>query len=153
MDEEITKDSLYKWLMVVVFLGVMAIMTIYIAGLKSRLDALERKTAEQQTIQETRMDQLNIQVEAIQEEMNYGFEEQQKQIDGQAEQIAKTKQIVSTTNKAFTRFQNQQNKVEEELREELKKDQSGNVKLEPKEGNKRFRGRMQYRSAMAATFK
>ena len=122
MDEEITKDSLYKWLMVVVFLGIMAIMTIYIAGLKSRLDALERKTAEQQTMQETRMDELNIQVEAIQEEMNYGFEEQQKQIDAQLEQIGNIKNVQSNTNRAFTRFQKQQEKVEEELREELKKD-------------------------------
>lgn len=122
MDEDITKDSLYKWLMAVAFLGVMAIMTIYIAGLKSRLDALERKTAEQQTIQETRMDDLSVYIDTVREEMTFSFEEQQKQIDGQAEQIAKTKQIVSTTNKAFTRFQNQQSKVEEELREELKKD-------------------------------
>ena len=122
MDEEITKDSLYKWLMVVVFLGIMAIMTIYIAGLKSRLDTLERQTTEQQTIQGTRMDELNIQVEAIQEEMNYGFEEQQKQIDAQLEQIGTIKNVQSNTNRAFTRFQKQQEKVEEDLREELKKD-------------------------------
>ena len=122
MDEDITKDSLYKWLMAVVFLGIMAIMTIYIAGLKTRLDTLERQAAEQQTIQETRMDDLNICIDTVREEMNYGFEEQQKQIDAQLEQIGIIKNVQSNTNRAFTRFQNQQSKVEEELREELKKD-------------------------------
>lgn len=122
MDEEITKDSLYKWLIAVVFLGLMAIMTIYIAGLKNRLDILERQATEQQTIQQNEIDGLSLNIETVRNEMNAGFENQQKQIDSQAEQITKTKQIVSTTNKAFTRFQNQQNKVEEELREELKKD-------------------------------
>lgn len=122
MNEDISKDSLYKWLMAVVFLGVMAIMTIYIAGLKNRLDILERQSAEQQTIQQNEIDGLSLNIETVRNEMNAGFENQQKQIDSQAEQISKTKLIVSTTNKAFTRFQNQQSKVEEELREELKKD-------------------------------
>ena len=122
MDEDIKRDDLYKWLMAVVFLGIMAIMTIYIAGLKSRLDALERKTAEQQTIQETRMDDLSVYIDTVREEMTFSFEEQQKQIDSQSEQINKVKNVQSNTNRAFTRFQKQQEKVEEDLREELKKD-------------------------------
>lgn len=122
MDEDIKRDDLYKWLMAVVFLGIMAIMTIYIAGLKSRLDTLERKTAEQQTIQETRMDDLSVYIDTVREEMTFSFEEQQKQIDSQSEQINKVKNVQSNTNKAFTRFQKQQEKVEEDLREELKKD-------------------------------
>lgn len=122
MDEEITKDSLYKWLMAVVFLGVMAIMTIYIAGLKNRLDILERQATEQQTIQQSQIDGLSLNIETVRNEMQAGFEDQQKQIDSQAEQISKTKQIVSTTNKAFTRFQKQAEQTEADLREELKKD-------------------------------
>ena len=122
MDEDIKRDDLYKWLMAVVFLGVMAIMTIYIAGLKNRLDILERQAAEQQTIQETRMDDLSVCIDTVREEMTFSFEEQQKQIDSQSEQINKVKNVQSNTNKAFTRFQKQQEKVEEDLREELKKD-------------------------------
>ena len=122
MDEEITKSDLSKWMMLIALLGVIAVMSIHIAGLKSRLDALERKTAEQQTIQETRMDDLSVCIDTVREEMNYSFEEQQKQIDSQSEQINKVKNVQSNTNKAFTRFQNQQSKVEQELRKELKKD-------------------------------
>ena len=122
MDEDITKDSLYKWLIAVAFLGVFAIMAVYIAGLKTRLDALERQTAEQQTIQETRMDDLSVYIDTVREEMTFSFEEQQKQIDSQSEQINKVKNVQSNTNKAITRFQKQQEKVEEDLREELKKD-------------------------------
>lgn len=61
-------------------------------------------------------------VESVRDEMTTGFKDQQKQIDTQSETISQTKQIVSTTNKAFIRFQNQQSQVEQELREELKKD-------------------------------
>lgn len=122
MDEDITKDSLYKWLMAVVFFGIMAVMSIYIVGLKTRLDTLERQTAEQQTIQETRMDDLSVYIDTVREEMTFSFEEQQKQIDSQSEQINKVKNVQSNTNKAFTRFQKQQEKVEEDFREELKKD-------------------------------
>ena len=100
----------------------LSIMAIYARGLGDRLEKLERASAEQQTVQETRMDEMSIQVEAIQEEMNYGFEEQQMQIDAQLEQIGTIKNVQSNTNRAFTRFQNQQSKVEQELREELKKD-------------------------------
>ena len=122
MDEEITKSDLSKWMMLIALLGVIAAMSIHIAGLKSRLDALERKTAEQQTIQETRMDDLSVCIDTVREEMNYSFEEQQKQIDAQLEQIGTIKNVQSNTNRAFTRFQKQQEKVEEDLREELKKD-------------------------------
>ena len=124
MDEEITKDSLYKWLMAVVFLGVMAIMTIYIAGLKSRLDTLERQTAEQQTIQETRMDDLSVYIDTVREEMTFSFEEQQKQIDEQSERLTSVKSIVHNTNAALGRANKSIEEKEseiQELREELKK--------------------------------
>ena len=71
---------------------------------------------------EEQIDILTNGIEDVKGEMVVTFEDQQKQIDAQAEAISQTKQIVSTTNKAFTRFQNQQSKVEQELREELKKD-------------------------------
>ncbi len=110
------------WIVAAIMFLSLSIMAIYARGLGDRLEKLERASAEQQTMQETRMDELNIQVEAIQEEMNYSFEEQQKQIDSQMEQIGTIKNVQSNTNRAFTRYQNQQSKVEEELREELKKD-------------------------------
>lgn len=75
------------------------------------------------------IDELEIQiggiinnVESVRDEMTTGFEDQQKQLDTQSEAISQTKQIVSTTNKAFIRFQQQSKQTEEELREELKKD-------------------------------
>lgn len=71
---------------------------------------------------ETQVNTLTSGIDSVRDEMTVSFENQQKQIDAQSEAISQTKQIVSTTNKAFTRFQNQQSKVEEELREELKKD-------------------------------
>lgn len=110
------------WIVAAIMFLSLSIMAIYARSLGDRLEKLERESAEQQTMQETRMDELNIQVEAIQEEMNYGFEEQQKQIDAQLEQIGNIKNVQSNTNRAFTRYQNQQSKVEQELREELKKD-------------------------------
>lgn len=122
MDEEITKDSLYKWLMAVVFLGIMAIMTIYIAGLKNRLDILERQATEQQTIQQNEIDGLSLNIETVRNEMNAGFENQQKQIDSQQEQISTQKNVQSNTIKAFVRYQKEQAQTNEDFKEELKKD-------------------------------
>ena len=71
---------------------------------------------------EAQIDVLTNGIEDVKGEMTVGFEDQQKQIDAQLEQIGTIKNVQSNTNRAFTRYQNQQSKVEEELREELKKD-------------------------------
>lgn len=122
MDEEITKIGLCKWMMLVALLGVIAVMTIHIAELKNRLDVLERHQEEQDIAHKTELDCTNLYIESVKNDLTASIDEQQKQIDSQAEQILKTKQIVSTTNKAFTRFQQQSKETEEEIREELKKD-------------------------------
>lgn len=120
--EEVFKKDFVKWLMVLGFMFILAIMAIYIGTLKERLDRMERKSEEQMTIQQGQYDSLSLNIESVRNEMNLGFEEQQKQIDSQAEQIERQKRISSATNKAFTRFQKQAEQTETELREELKKD-------------------------------
>ena len=122
MEEEIKKSDLAMGAFAILLMIILSVMAITIAGLKEQLNTLQQKTDQESISQQSQIDGLSLNIETVRNEMQAGFEDQQKQIDGQAEQIAKTKQIVSTTNKAFTRFQNQQSKVEEELREELKKD-------------------------------
>ena len=77
---------------------------------------------DQITAQQSQMDGLSLNIETVRNDMNAGFDDQQKQLDIQAEQIRTTKQNLHNTNQAFTSFRKQQNRVEEELREELKKD-------------------------------
>lgn len=122
MEDEIYKKDLVKWAVVVMFLLAIGMTAIYISGLKNRLDLLERKQAEQETIQQTKIDDLAVNIDGVREEMRTGFDEQQKQIDSQAEQISKVKQVQRNTNSAFTRYQKQRQQVEDEIREELKKD-------------------------------
>ena len=119
---EFTRREFAVNILIIVLFVLLAAMAIYIRSVQDKLNALEQTTNQNTVSQQNEIDGLSLNIETVRNEMNAGFENQQKQIDGQAEQIAKTKQIVSTTNKAFTRFQNQQSKVEEELREELKKD-------------------------------
>lgn len=119
---DITRQELATYGVIVVLFLVVGFLAIYARSLQDRLDSLEKSSNETIESQQAQIDGLSLNIETVRSEMSAGFEEQQSQIDSQQEQINKQKQISSATNKAFTRFQNQQSKVEEELREELKKD-------------------------------
>ena len=121
-EKEIRPEKLHMWIVTVLFLGMMAMFAIYIRGLIDKLDALERQMNDQITAQQSQMDGLSLNIETVRNDMNAGFDDQQKQLDIQAEQIRTTKQNLHNPNQAFTSFRKQQNRVEEELREELKKD-------------------------------
>ena len=124
MDEEIKRDNYFKWLMAVAFLGTIAMLVVYIAGLKTKLEVLERQMVEQQTIQQNEIDGLSLNIETVRNDMNAGFESQQKQIDEQAEKITSVKTIVHNTNVALSRANKQIEEKEseiQELREQIKK--------------------------------
>ncbi len=105
-----------------VLLMALAIMAWQLRSTQDRLDQLEKGISEQATSQQTQIDNLSLSIEGVKEEMQSGFKEQQTQLDSQAEQISKQKQVSSATNKAFIRYQKKAEQTEEELREELKKD-------------------------------
>ena len=119
---EYTKRDLAVNALIIALFLLLGMMAIYIRSVQDKLNALEQTTNQNTVSQQSQIDGLSLNIEAVRNDMNAGFEEQQAQIDSQQEQIQRQKQISSATNKAFTRFQNQQSKVEEELREELKKD-------------------------------
>ena len=119
---EYTKRDLAVNALIIALFLLLGMMAIYIRSVQDKLNALEQITNQNTVSQQSQIDGLSLNIETVRSEMNVGFEEQQAQIDSQQEQIQRQKQISSATNKAFTRFQNQQSKVEEELREELKKD-------------------------------
>lgn len=119
---EYTKRDLAVNALIIALFLLLGVMAIYIRSVQDKLNALEQTTNQNTVSQQAQIDGLSLNIETVRSEMSAGFEEQQAQIDSQQEQIQRQKQISSATNKAFTRFQNQQNKVEEELREELKKD-------------------------------
>lgn len=120
--DEIRTDRLYMWLMAVMILGMAAIFAIYVRTLTDKIDALEKRQEEQDTMHKTELDCTNLYIEAVKNELTASIDDQQKQIDSQSEQISRIKNVQSNTNKAFTRFQKQQEQVEADLREELKKD-------------------------------
>ena len=122
MEDEVITKNFVGWIVAFVLFLSLSITAIYARGLGDRLDALERRQEEQDIQHKTELDCTNLYIEAVKNELTASIEDQQKQIDSQSEQIAKTKQIISTTNKAFTRFQAQSKETEEEIREELKKD-------------------------------
>ena len=119
---EYTKRDLAVNALIIALFLLLGMMAIYIRSVQDKLNALEQTTNQNTVSQQSQIDGLSLNIEAVRNDMNAGFEEQQAQIDSQQEQIQRQKQVSSATNKAFTRFQNQQSKVEEELREELKKD-------------------------------
>ena len=119
---EITKRDMVLDAIILALFLLLGVMAIYIRSVQDKLNALEQTTNQNTVSQQSQIDGLSLNIEAVRNDMSAGFEEQQAQIDSQQEQIQRQKQISSATNKAFTRFQNQQSKVEEELREELKKD-------------------------------
>lgn len=119
---DITRQEMTTYGVIVVLFLIVGFLAIYARSLQDRLDSLEKSSNETIESQQEQIDGLSLNIETVRNEMSAGFENQQSQLDSQAEQISKQKQVSSATNKAFTRFQNQQSKVEEELREELKKD-------------------------------
>ena len=119
---EYTKRDLAVNALIIALFLLLGMMAIYIRSVQDKLNALEQTTNQNTVSQQSQIDGLSLNIETVRNDMSAGFEAQQSQIDSQQEQINKQKQISSATNKAFTRFQNQQSKVEEELREELKKD-------------------------------
>lgn len=119
---DITRQEMTTYGVIVVLFLIVGFLAIYARALQDRLDSLEKSSNETIESQQEQIDGLSLNIETVRNEMSAGFENQQAQLDSQAEQISKQKQVSSATNKAFTRFQNQQSKVEEELREELKKD-------------------------------
>lgn len=119
---DITRQEMTTYGVIVVLFLIVGFLAIYARALQDRLDNLEKSSNETIESQQAQIDGLSLNIETVRNEMSAGFENQQSQLDSQAEQISKQKQVSSATNKAFTRFQNQQSKVEEELREELKKD-------------------------------
>ena len=126
MDEDlkITKEEIGRWFGIGFCLILIVVLTIYTADLKSRLDALERQTAEQQTINQSQIDGLSLNIETVRNEMSAELETQQKQIDEQADKITSVKSIVHNTNVALGRANKEIEEKEseiQELREELKK--------------------------------
>lgn len=119
---EYTKRDLAVNALILALFLLLGVMAIYIRSVQDKLNVLEQTTNQNTVSQQSQIDGLSLNIETVRNDMSAGFEEQQAQIDSQQEQIQRQKQISSATNKAFTRFQNQQSKVEEELREELKKD-------------------------------
>ena len=122
MEEEVLTKNFVGWIVAFILFISLAITAIYARGLGDRLDALERHQEEQDTMHKTEIDCTNLYIESVKNELTASLEEQQEQIDKQADLIDGVKQVQSTTNKAFTRFQKQQKQIEEDLREELKKD-------------------------------
>lgn len=122
MEEDIKKSDLYKGAVALLLMVILSIMAITIAGLKEQLNTLQQKTDQQSISQQSQIDGLSLNIETVRNEMQAGFENQQKQLEQQQEQLNTQKNIQSNTLKAFIRFQKQQTEQADEFREELKKD-------------------------------
>ena len=96
-DNRITNKELGEALIIGLLLIALCVMAFQLRNTQTRLTELERGTSQQAS-------------------------SQQAQLDSQADQIEKQKQVSSATNKAFTRYQKKAEQTEAELREELKKD-------------------------------
>lgn len=121
MEEDIKKSDLYKGAVALLLMVILSIMAITIAGLKEQLNTLQQKTDQQSINQQSQIDGLSLNIETVRNEMQAGFEDQQKQLEQQQEQLNTQKNIQSNTLKAFIRFQKQQAEQADEFREELKK--------------------------------
>lgn len=122
MEEDIKKSDLYKGAVALLLMVILSIMAITIAGLKEQLNTLQQKTDQQSINQQSQIDGLSLNIETVRNEMQAGFEDQQKQLEQQQEQLNTQKNIQSNTLKAFIRFQKQQTEQADEFREEIKKD-------------------------------
>lgn len=122
MEQKLNREEIAKWLIIGFLLIAFAIMAVQLRTAQMRLTELERGTSETMTSQQSQIDSLGLYIEEVRNEMQSGFEDQQAQLDSQADQIEKQKQVSSATNKAFIRYQRKAEQTETELREELKKD-------------------------------
>lgn len=122
MEEEIKKSDLAMGAFAILLMIILSVMAITIAGLKEQLNTLQQKTDQESISQQNQIDGLSLNIETVRNEMQAGFEDQQKQLEQQQEQLNTQKNIQSNTLKAFIRFQKQQAEQADEFREELKKD-------------------------------
>lgn len=121
-DNRITNKELGEALIIGLLLIALCVMAFQLRNTQTRLTELERGTSQQASSQQAQIDSLSLYIEGVKDEMQSGFEDQQAQLDSQADQIEKQRQVSSATNKAFTRYQRKTEQTETELREELKKD-------------------------------
>ena len=121
-DNRITNKELGEELIIGLLLIALCVMAFQLRNTQTRLTELERGTSQQASSQQAQIDSLSLYIEGVKDEMQSGFEDQQAQLDSQADQIEKQRQVSSATNKAFTRYQRKTEQTETELREELKKD-------------------------------
>lgn len=122
MEQKLNREEIAKWLIIGFLLIAFAIMAVQLRTAQTRLTELERGTSQQASSQQAQIDSLSLYIEGVKDEMKSGFEDQQAQLDSQADQIEKQRQVSSATNKAFIRYQRKAEQTETELREELKKD-------------------------------
>lgn len=122
MEEEIKKSDLAKGALALLLMIILSIMVLTIAGLREQLNELQQKTNQDTVSQQAQIDGLSLNIETVRNEMQAGFEDQQKQLEQQQEQLNTQKNIQSNTIKAFVRYQKQQAEQAEEFKEELKKD-------------------------------
>lgn len=121
-DNRITKKELGETFIIGLLLIALCVMAFQLRNTQTRLTELERGTSQQASSQQAQIDSLSLYIEGVKDEMQSGFEDQQAQLDIQADQIEKQRQVSSATNKAFIRYQRKAEQTETELREELKKD-------------------------------
>lgn len=122
MEEEIKKSDLAMGAFAILLMIILSVMAITIAGLKEQLNTLQQKTDQESISHQSQIDGLSLNIETVRNEMQAGFENQQKQLEQQQEQLNTQKNIQSNTLKAFIRFQKQQAEQADEFKEELKKD-------------------------------
>lgn len=122
MEEEIEKSDLAMGAFAILLMIILSVMAITIAGLKEQLNTLQQKTDQESISQQNQIDGLSLNIETVRNEMQAGFEDQQKQLEQQQKQLNTQKNIQSNTLKAFIRFQKQQAEQADEFKEELKKD-------------------------------
>ena len=101
---EYTKRDLAVNALIIALFLLLGMMAIYIRSVQDKLNALEQTTNQNTVSQQAQIDGLSLNIETVRNDMNAGFEEQQAQLDSQADQIEKQRQVSSATNKAFTRY-------------------------------------------------
>lgn len=117
-----TNKELATWITLIILFISFAVLAIYIRSTMDKLDKLQR-TQEEQNIQiQTQVDNLSGAIESVRDEMTEGFADQQKRLDEQQEQLNTQKNIQSNTIKAFMRYQKEEAQINEDFKEELKKD-------------------------------
>ena len=121
-DNRISTEEVKRFLVLMFLLITITGMALYIRAVDDKLKALEQATKQESISQQNQIESLSLYIEDVKDDMTEGFEKQQEQLDSQQEEISRQKQVQRSTNQALTSFRKQQKQVEEELREELKKD-------------------------------